>query len=121
MCDTTYLSSEIHRTINDIVYGLTTELARAVENKEIRDVDELDRRLYGLVKSHEWVTHPDKAVLFAAVADWEEFKAEHGQEAISPEMLSFFHLTNEAFNSDEYQELQNTLDWQNLENGGTLE
>lgn len=112
MTDASFIRSEISRTVNDIVDGLTSEMKRAVDDKEILDVSELDEYLWQEVDSCEWVIYTFKARLIAAVADWEEFKAEHGQEATSPEALAFFHLMEEARSSVEYQEL-----WEKLEHG----
>ncbi len=112
MTDAYFISSEIHRTVRDIVAGLTSELKRAIDDKEILDAEDLNDQLWEMVDSHEWVIYTFKAGLIAAVADWEKFKAEHGHSAISPEMLAFFHLLEEACGSDEYQEL-----WKKLEYG----
>ena len=112
MTDANFISSEIHRTVRDIVDGLTSELKRAVDEKELVDTEDLNERLWEMVDSHEWVIYTFKAGLIAAVADWGEFIEEHGHSAISPEMLAFFHLIEEARSSDEYQEL-----WEKLEHG----
>lgn len=112
MTDASFIHSEISRTVNDIVDGLTSELKRAVDEKEILSTEEMDEYLWQEVDSCEWVIYTFKAGLIAAVADWGEFIEEHGHSAISPEMLAFFHLMGEARSSVEYQEL-----WEKLENG----
>lgn len=110
MTDTQAIGNDIARTVRKIVEDLTSELERAVKDKEILDFEDLDQRLWEMIDSHEWVIYTYKAKLIATEADWDEFKAEHGQEAITPEMLAFFHLTEEIRGSDEYQELWNKLD-----------
>jgi len=112
MTDASFIHSEISRTVNDIVDGLTSELKRAVDEKEILDTEDLDQQLWETVDSHEWVIYTFKAGLIAAVADWEEYIGEYGHAAPNPEALAFFHLLQETRGSDEYQEL-----WEKLENG----
>lgn len=112
MTDANFIRNEICRTVCDIVDGLTSELERAVEDKEILDTEDLDQYLWEMIDSHEWVIYTFKAGLIAAVADWGEFIEEHGHSAISPEMLAFFHLIEETRNSVEYQEL-----WEKVNNG----
>jgi len=110
--NTQEIGTNIARKVNEIVYGIIDDLRDEVENGNIVDVSGMDEAAWEAVDNHEWVIYTYKAKLISTEADWDECKAEHGAEAVTPEMLAFFHLIEEIRGSVGYQEL-----YEKLENG----
>ena len=110
--NTQEIGTNIARKVNEIVYGIIDDLRDEIEDGNIVDVSGMDEAAWEMVDNHEWVIYTYRAKLIATEADWEECKAEHGAEAITPEMLAFFHLIEEIRGSVGYQEL-----YEKLENG----
>jgi hypothetical protein len=110
--NTQEIGTNIARKVNEIVYGIIDDLRDEVEAGNIVDVEGMDSFAWTVVDNHEWVIYTHKAKLIATEADWEDCRAEHGAEAITPEMLAFFHLIEEIRGSVGYQEL-----YEKLENG----
>ena len=110
--ETQEIGRSIARIVNEIVYGIIDDLRDEVEDGNIVDVSGMDEAAWEMVDNHEWVIYTYKAKLIATEADWEDCKAEYGAEAITPELLAFFHLIEEIRGSAGYQEL-----YEKLENG----
>lgn len=110
--NTQEIGTNIARTVNEIVYGIIDDLRDEVEDGNIVDVCGMEGAAWEMVDNHEWVIYTYKAKLIATEADWDECRAEHGAEAITPELLAFFHLIEEIRGSVGYQEL-----YEKLENG----